>query len=675
MRLNSIRLKMMLPIIFLALVLVGIFLFMQLITAMENRAMKKQTGQYFEAVTEVLNADRDIYQARLAQEENMSGMGTIEENRATFLENANQVKTRFESYRSYLSDEPNLISPFTGFEALYERWIVASNNIEVSVIADREVVKQFEVLDESFYKLRNMLDVAGEKLRDRAADSSNITRDTLDSYVEAISEVLNADRDLYQARLAQQKMINGVGEFEANKREFEENAFQALKRFQAYKTILSSQSEFITPYKDFDDIFTYWFNHSEELMQSPHRENKIAKQNNLVESDKYFTEIRDLLDKAGEAVRMHARLVQDETAKDIKQFQNIAISIIVVAFLVAFGFGYFMPKRITNNVTSISKRIKEISEGDGDLTARINSTSKDELGDLANEFDLFVKRLQTIMSTIQDKSHHLGSSTSQLSSVANDIKRLTQGLATSSESIVSAGSEMNMSNQQMAGVAIETADIATNSSKLTDQGIHVVNSAHSAIDTLVNEIGVTMSRAEELKQSSDDISSVLEVIRGIAEQTNLLALNAAIEAARAGEYGRGFAVVADEVRKLATQTSESTNQIESMISQLDSNVNGSFEAIKSSRDNADKTVTIFAEVTSIFDELSGAFNRVKDSADHTAQATKEQAHVANEIHVNMTSMKEQTDGVNTVSEQINQQAKLLAQLFKEMDNQVGSFKV
>jgi methyl-accepting chemotaxis protein len=676
MRLNSIRVKVMLPTAFLAVILVGLLLFMMMMTKVQNEAIKWQAENYFEAISMVLNADRDIYQARLAQERLMNGEGNAEENKQDFLDNAQQVKDRFYRFREILKEKPELLAPFGKFDSLYDEWMNLSRNIDATTLATSSLNQELMQLDKKFLLIRDMLDKAGEQLRKHTHDEGNTNHEVnLEQYVEAIAEVLNADRDIYQARLAQEKIISGDGDFAQNEAFFLENANQVLQRFNNYRSYLIREPELTKPYQNFDTIFNEWFIGSKALLKSPPARVITELPPHIAAAEAKFAEIRSILDKAGESVRSHAQELKIAVKQKVEYFQKVAMVIIVFAFVLAMLFGYFVPLKVTQNIASMTQRIREIADGDGDLTQRIDSSSTDELGDLAHEFDVFVERLREIIGNIQQQSGALGGMTSELNLVADQTGSITNTLVKTSDSMVSSGSRMKASNQQMAELAQGTADEANHSSHLTSQGVDAVNVSKHAIESLVLNIETALERAQELEHSSEVIASVLEVISQIAEQTNLLALNAAIEAARAGDQGRGFAVVADEVRTLATRTQESTNKIETMIESLKRNVQESSSAIRNSRTNADKTVANFGEVTRIFDALSHSFDKVQQMAVQTAQATDQQSGVAHEINHSLVSLKEQTDGVSHVSDLVQKQSSQISNLYKALGKQVGSFKV
>jgi methyl-accepting chemotaxis protein len=680
MRINSIRTKVILPIAFLALILAGLLVAIASITYIQDNAMKRQTETFFEAVTVILNADRDIYQARIALENLLSAAGDSETNKAEFLENAEQVKDRFKKYLIYLKDEEALLAKhdsFSNFMPLYNEWVNHSKTLIDTNHSQGKMQSDLNKSEPEFIKIREMMDQAGEELRayTNKQQQDKVGAERLGRYVEAISEILNADRDIYQARLAKQKIVNQHGDLAQNQKIFEENAAQVIRRFHSYRSYLIDEPQLTQKYANFDQLYQQWYEQSKALIYSTPAKQVALIDNNLAKADKSFNELRNILDTAGEEARTHARAVKQDVQQSIQLFEKIVFIVIIIAFIVALGVGYYIPKKLTDNINNITLRIKEIAAGDGDLTQRINTTSHDELADLSNEFDNFLSHLQTIIKNIQQQSSQLGAVTGDLNDVSDTAMEVTQKLANASESIVSAGHEMDMANQQMAELAKNTAQEADLSSEQVKQGVQAIDVSSKAIEDLANDIKSALANSVELESSSTDITSVLEVIRNIAEQTNLLALNAAIEAARAGEQGRGFAVVADEVRTLATRTQQSTDEIDTMIQRLNDNVKASSDSIKNSQNNANTTLTNFDSVITIFNSLTHAFEKVQQMSAETAQATQEQSHVANEINRNLVSLKEQSAQMKQISSQTTQQSKNVSALYKQMKSQVESFKV
>ncbi|MFM2478777.1 methyl-accepting chemotaxis protein [Celerinatantimonas sp. MCCC 1A17872] len=677
MNFHSIRIKMMLPILLLAAILAGLSILMLYMNSEQKKAMIHQSENYFEAISVVLNADRDLYQARLAQEQMLTN-NISDKLREDFDSNAQQVLDRFQKYRQYLSSDPKLLAPFASFDERYKQWLDASHSVMTGFTSSNELANKFAALDEKFLKIRSMLDVAGEKLRThtRAAETkSNVSVNDIERYVEAVTEVLNADRDIYQARLAQQQIINGVGDFAQNLKTFDENAQQVIARFNSYRSHLASEPELTANYSNFDMLFNEWYQQSQQLLGSPLAKQRRELPESFKVADQKFGAIRELLDQAGDAVRKHARDAEKQMLSHMAELQHVALVVMVVAFIVALAFGFYVPRKLTNDIENVTRRIKEIAEGDGDLTQRINSNAKDELGSLAHQFDDFVERLRVIIRSVSNQSNALGGMTDSLGNVSDKAKNITHSLVKTSEYIVSAANEMTMSNQQMEETARTSAEEVDHSMAVSKQGQEAVVSASRAIESLSDDIEKTLTRSSELEQSSSAISSVLEVIRTIAEQTNLLALNAAIEAARAGEQGRGFAVVADEVRTLATRTQDSTNEIETIIDQLKNNVTASSNSIQGCRKNADGAIATFNEVSQIFNTLSGSFQHVQEMVQQTAQGASEQSTVSQSIMHNLLELKEQTDGVEEVSNMVSSHSEQIQELFRKLNSNVGSFKV
>ena len=241
--------------------------------------------------------------------------------------------------------------------------------------------------------------------------------------------------------------------------------------------------------------------------------------------------------------------------------------------------------------------------------------------------------------------------------------------------VVAAINEMGMTISEIASNAATAAETATQASGNTEVGRSVVNKAKDAISRLAQDIESTGQVVEQLASTTQDIGSILGVIRDISDQTNLLALNAAIEAARAGEQGRGFAVVADEVRNLASRTADSTEEIQKMINQLQSDAKDAVTAM-----SAGKVITL--EGVSASDEavdvLSGISDRIVDITDRNTQvatATEEQSTVVHTINQNIEEINAINEVTTGTAEQLAEASQELRDLSSRLDKMVGSFKL
>lgn len=235
--------------------------------------------------------------------------------------------------------------------------------------------------------------------------------------------------------------------------------------------------------------------------------------------------------------------------------------------------------------------------------------------------------------------------------------------------------EMTTTVKEVAKTAQEAASIVTNINELTVSGTHIISIVGDGIDELVNDSKSVQQATLDLSKATNDIEHILEVIVDIADQTNLLALNAAIEAARAGEQGRGFAVVADEVRNLANRTEQSTNEIQSLITNLQAEAQRSVELIEKNTKNAKSAAMNTEHAIEVISDIKNSMNDIRDLNNQIATATEEQSVVANEINMNVLEINELAKETVSCSENNIRESKALLTTATTLSESVESFKL
>jgi methyl-accepting chemotaxis protein len=361
-------------------------------------------------------------------------------------------------------------------------------------------------------------------------------------------------------------------------------------------------------------------------------------------------------------------------ADQVTGIRNLSLVIGFVAMLIGLGVTTLISLGISRPISHAAMTMKDIAQGEGDLTRRLDSSGSDEVSDLADAFNQFAEKVRRTVSEVSEVTVHLGTSSEEMATITADAANSVANQQEQTEQVATAMNEMTATIQEVARNASLAASAATNALTQTENGQSVVDSTINSISGLASDVERAVAVINDLESQSINIGSVLDVIRGIAEQTNLLALNAAIEAARAGEQGRGFAVVADEVRTLASRTQESTEEIQRMIENLQSGSQGAVKVMQESNARAQDTVEQAAEAGTALNAISSSVTAINDMNLQIASAAEEQGLVSEEVNRNVISMNDEQGRVAESSAQISQAGEDLAQLSNQLQQLVQQFR-
>lgn len=311
------------------------------------------------------------------------------------------------------------------------------------------------------------------------------------------------------------------------------------------------------------------------------------------------------------------------------------ISIIFILLIASYMFVAFYVS-IMQTINNMVKSVNEIA--DGDLTTRFKDDTKDELNLVQQCLNDMAKKFQHLILQVVDTTNQVVSDSLQTSAVSSQTADNIYNQNKQIEQVATAIEEMSASASEVARSTSTAADETRKANDETVNGQTVVNETIDTITILSDEMNNTRSVILDLESNSENIRTVLDVIRNIADQTNLLALNAAIEAARAGEHGRGFAVVADEVRTLSKRTQESTEEIHNIIENLLQGSQNAVQIIERNVERTEKTVSQAKNLGNAFDTIVSAVNNMSNMNIQIASAAEEQTAVAEEINRNVVNI-------------------------------------
>jgi methyl-accepting chemotaxis protein len=343
----------------------------------------------------------------------------------------------------------------------------------------------------------------------------------------------------------------------------------------------------------------------------------------------------DQAQKAGDLFRKHAyedfqtNLAKTRTENATTTRVGFGLSI-MLALLVSTG-SLIVIRRVMNNVHGVITSLQSIASGDGDLTRRVNVETHDEIGVMIKLFNDFLDKLQGTMRQIINAASPLGQMSKELYRLTQDTEENTRSQQDRTDSISRDISAMTQSIQEVARRSQQASEEAAAASKQAEAARQNIGSLSSSVSDLGGSVLGSVQAMQQLKEETQQVGSVLTVIRNIAEQTNLLALNAAIEAARAGEQGRGFAVVADEVRNLAQKTAISTAEIQNIIQRLQQSANGVLSEMTLNGEKAEASIKRSVEATRTLEVITKSVLQINELNAGIAQFTQEQISLSDSI--------------------------------------------
>ncbi|HFQ4931836.1 TPA: methyl-accepting chemotaxis protein [Vibrio vulnificus] len=376
-----------------------------------------------------------------------------------------------------------------------------------------------------------------------------------------------------------------------------------------------------------------------------------------------------------ESIASSMEQAAEQANENAEQSITFLYGIAAIAIVIGLLFSFVITRSLIVKVQRTTNVLQDIAQGEGDLTIRVPTSGNDELDVLAGHYNTFAGKLQHTIRQMSEAAAQMLQAAEILALKARDTQSEVREQQSQAQVAASAMTEMSASAQEVSASAQQAADLSQSTADSATQGSKVVMEATQSMQKLNEQIASAGDTVEQLRADSEQIGTVLDVIRSIAEQTNLLALNAAIEAARAGEQGRGFAVVADEVRSLASRTQESTEEIQTIIGSLQQRAELANKAMHQSRQSAEQTAEQVHSAESALTSITGYITQINDSIGQISTAANQQAIASDEVSVNVNNMSDISEKTLVQSSETTESAQAMKRLGEQVNQLLKQFKV
>lgn len=400
------------------------------------------------------------------------------------------------------------------------------------------------------------------------------------------------------------------------------------------------------------------------------RQKEVSEQ--LKQAKRLGDNARETLHQLNENIKADSVDIKNTALELVKQNQIITSILTLFTLTLSVIVAYFVTLSIKKPLSQAVEQIKQAATGD--MTVQFTKMRDDELGELADNMQSLVNTLRSTLKEISNNSNRLATTAEETNNIAQQSYESASSQHKKMQIMADSISEMKDTVQSVSNSIHSTLEQVGQANQDAEQGQVVLNTNIANINLLNDAITQSATAIESLNADTNNISSVLDIIRGVAEQTNLLALNAAIEAARAGEQGRGFAVVADEVRTLAQKAHDATQEIQQAIENLQQGAKQAVETMSKSQSETQQCVDGIQSVDVMLNSILTGITKIKDMSQQIATAAEQQSIAALSQHENMMEMQENTELSAAHAEENNQASQQLASMAETQRELMSKFK-